>query len=245
MMEMDGWSICVLCCVFANLAFWFASLVNLAVDHLAKNDGPMQTKKLQPKQHLSSRELVDVFLLSAFNMVVVAPYMCCPLFELLWDYLHPDQRLSVSSPFEWKRELAILPFNMLVNEVTFYGAHYALHQPFLYRTIHKVHHRFHAPTAMAAAYAHPLEFIFGNVLCIGLGPILSNAHPYAAFAWFSAAMLSTCKGHSGYNVLNAATHDAHHQYTTYNYGVLHLGDYCMGRGLPDPLKRRNTTQKRV
>ena len=89
---------------------------------------------------------------------------------------------------------------------------------------------------MAAAYAHPLEFIFANVAAIGVGPILTNAHPYTAYTYFALALLSTCKGHSGYDILNAQTHDDHHQYTEFNFGVLHLGDAVMGtsydRGKP-------------
>lgn len=227
----NRFSICETCCIFANVAFWVASIANLIVDELSKTNGYLLSLKLQPKRHLSHRELRDVFLLTVFNMVIVAPFVCCPIFEVLWDNLH-SFRLTVASPFVWKRELLLLPVDMFVNEVTFYAAHYLLHQPLLYSRIHKVHHRFQAPTAMTAAYAHPVEFIFGNVLCIGLGPILTNAHPFTAFFWFSAAMLSTCKGHSGYDWLNAATHDAHHQYTMYNFGVLHFGDYIMGTSLP-------------
>ena len=90
---------------------------------------------------------------------------------------------------------------------------------------------------MAAAYAHPLEFIFGNVLGIGAGPILTNAHPYTAYAWFTLALLSTCKGHSGYDILNARTHDIHHQLTNFNFGVIDLGDYVMGTRNPGNTKR--------
>ena len=211
-------------------------------------------QKLQPTIHLSNVELRNAILLSSLNMLLVAPLICCPIFEIVWNYLHQEDRIqwysssyssnsnlsSTSSShfcWNWKREvLFIWPMNMILNEISFYFVHYVLHHgktatilniPSLYQRIHKVHHTYTSPSAICAAYAHPIEFVFGNVACIALGPIVLNAHPYTCYVWFTLAMLSTCKGHCGYNIFNARTHDLHHQYFHFNYGVLHFGDYLM------------------
>lgn len=57
--------------------------------------------------------------------------------------------------------------------------------------IHKVHHRFPAPTGMASVYAHPVEFCLANVLPIYLGPILANAHPKTCYIWWCMSILGT------------------------------------------------------
>ena len=195
-------------------------------------------QKLQPMIHLSNVELRNAILLSSLNMLLVAPFICCPIFEIVWNYLHQEDRVQLYSSskvcWNWKREvLFIWPMNMILNEISFYFIHYVLHHGTaiinipLYQHIHKVHHTYTSPSAICAAYAHPIEFVLGNVACIALGPIALNAHPHTCYLWFTLAMLSTCKGHCGYNIFNASTHDLHHQYFHFNYGVLHFGDYLM------------------
>lgn len=239
-------SVSLRCALFANVAFWLASLLNFYFDYLSNrivfgSDRQNQIsasggfpRRLQPDRWFSAKDVRDIILLAGFNMIVVAP-LIVPAFELVWDAMYPSPlRLHESDPWVWQRELSRIPLDMLLNETLFYAAHYVLHKStFLYKHVHKVHHRFQNPTSAAAAYAHPIEFIFGNVGAIAAGPILTNAHPYTSYAWFTMAILSTCKGHSGYDILNAKTHDDHHRYTHSNFGVLHLGDFLLKTRLID------------
>ena len=94
--------------------------------------------------------------------------------------------------------------------------------------IHKLHHTFTAPIAVAAAYAHPIEFLFGNLAGVILGPVVANAHPLTAYWWVSFALVNTCGSHSGYVWHGAIGHDLHHEKFNVNFGVLKIFDYFMG-----------------
>jgi sterol desaturase/sphingolipid hydroxylase (fatty acid hydroxylase superfamily) len=80
----------------------------------------------------------------------------------------------------------------------------------LYPRIHKIHHEFKAPIGMASEYAHPLEFIFSNLIPAAAGPALCQSHVFVSWLWFNIALLSiflpkesskdegTITHHSGY-----------------------------------------------
>lgn len=48
---------------------------------------------------------------------------------------------------------------MVLRDTLLYYAHRVLHHPYLYKHLHKVHHQFTAPVALASQYAHPVEHI--------------------------------------------------------------------------------------
>jgi len=238
-------SISLKCCLISNAIFWIASLLGLYADHLSEqNKSSLLARcKLQPHRHLSHDEKKDLLVLTSFNMLFVAVFVCCPLFEWMWNHVQQaggptntntnhHHRLTESDDWVWQEELLYkIPMHIIITEMAFYSFHSLLHSSsWFYRTIHKVHHRFSAPTAMACVYAHPLEFAIGNIGPIYLGPILTNAHPFTCYVvWFPLAMLGTCKGHCGYRIAGQVDHhDDHHLFFNGNYGGLYLSDYLFG-----------------
>lgn len=229
----DDGSVSFRCTVVSNAIFWTLSLLGFYADHLVatKRSSLLARCKIQPRRHLSRRDKLDLALLASFNMLFVSFFVCSPLYERLWTVVRGKFRLMDTDDWNWRHELLVkIPIHAIVADVAFYSIHRLFHaSPLLYRHIHRVHHRFSAPTAMACVYAHPLEFAVGNVLPIYLGPVLTNAHPRTCYLWFFLTMLGTCKGHSGYRIFGLADpHEDHHVSFLCNYGGMYFSDCLFG-----------------
>lgn len=226
-------SVSLKCVLVANVGFWVISFIGLCADSLVASNRSrwLTMAKIRPTKFISGNDRRDLIMLTAFNMLLVAPLISVSFFEMLWDRRNGEHRLTEEDEWVWQTELLEkVPIHFIVTELGFYVVHIFLHsQPILYKHVHKVHHRFQAPTAMACVYAHPLEFLVGNLFPIFLGPILTNAHPFTCYVWFAAAMTSTCKGHSGYRIFGHADyHEEHHLLYNYNYGGMYVLDTLFG-----------------
>lgn len=91
-------------------------------------------------------------------------------------------------------------FCMITEEIWSYFAHRLFHTPTLYK-IHKKHHEYTASIGYSAEYAHPIEFIFVNVIAAGTGPMLlaSKMHSVTLMIWISYRIGDTIDQHSGYD----------------------------------------------
>ena len=184
------------------------------------------------KNYFSAVEWLQAVGVSLVNMLLFSWFSSIPIFQL-----HKYGWLRGSTPItreEDELRLGVEVLNFIVHAIVidawFYWTHVLLHRPYLYRLIHKFHHRFKAPTAVACMYANPLEFCYGNSMGMQLGPALTNCHPYAASFWMAFGLISTSISHSGYRFLGAEGHDQHHEYFDYNFGVGGLMDYLCGTG---------------
>jgi sterol desaturase/sphingolipid hydroxylase (fatty acid hydroxylase superfamily) len=110
-------------------------------------------------------------------------------------------------------------------EVWFYATHRALHTPWLYARVHKVHHRFAYPSAVCGLYAHWLEFALANQLGVVGGPVLVGCHPLTTRVWLSLALANVALSHAGFGF---GDHDAHHETFQSNYGVFGACDKLFG-----------------
>lgn len=142
-----------------------------------------------------------------------------------------------SAPWRATDFLLHFPCYVAIIEVLFYASHRLLHVPALFPWVHKMHHAFTAPFAIAAVYAHPLEHLVSNILSISAGPLVMGSHPISGCLWGLVCILSTTAAHGGFAFdahVSRPQHDVHHQQFDKNYGVGAFlfdrlsGTYCAG-----------------
>lgn len=125
---------------------------------------------------------------------------------------------------------------VVVNEILFFYGHWLFHSSkFLYGHIHKVHHEFKSPTALAAIYCHPVELIVSDFLPLGTGILLFNPNLYVGTVYTMFAVLGTQTHHCGFRWPWIASHgnqpdfhDFHHERFNCNYGNVGLLDMLHG-----------------
>jgi sterol desaturase/sphingolipid hydroxylase (fatty acid hydroxylase superfamily) len=104
------------------------------------------------KSFFTIREWFDAYFVSVTNQIIFSWAATIPAHLLQKSgLLHPGHPTSsLSDAFDLKQALMHLAFCGLFIEVWFFTTHRALHWPPLFKAIHKKHHRFHAPTAVAS-----------------------------------------------------------------------------------------------
>ena len=124
-----------------------------------------------------------------------------------------------------------LLFFLICEDFSFYCTHRLLHTKYLYSKIHKLHHKYRHTVGIASEFAHPIEFVFGNILTTYSGVLIlgRRTHFFTDCVWTFIRIAETTDGHCGYNFpwspyrllpLSAGEdyHNYHHQEFEGNYG---------------------------
>ena len=134
-----------------------------------------QQWRVEPYPEVSSppaKLIQEAFRDHLVNALVLRPllgYFTFPLFA--WCGMHVDAAsLPGLSVLLWH-----LFVSMLIDDAWFYWTHRALHTRWLYRTIHKQHHRFRFTHVLASEFAHPVEDA-SNTIGTMLGPLILGSH---------------------------------------------------------------------
>ncbi len=130
-----------------------------------------------------------------FNHLIVLPVIMIP--NIIFNVC--PYRLEPELPSYWEI-IPQLVFCMLCEDFSFYWSHRFLHSDLLYSKIHKIHHEHKQTCCISSEYAHPLEYIFGNILPTNLGAILLGDRMHYITYIINLTMMvhETHDGHSGY-----------------------------------------------
>ncbi|KAL4873924.1 hypothetical protein BDV12DRAFT_158759 [Aspergillus spectabilis] len=204
------------------LSFWIPSVCYISLDYIFPAFS--QNHKIQPApKQPSKKDIWDCLRVVTRNQLLSSSLHFA---LILLGHGQPSYRISATLPTfpELIRDFILC---LLLREALFYYSHRLLHKPYFYTRIHKLHHRFTAPIALAAQYAHPIEQIFANALPISLPPRLLGSHIMTFWIFLAYELFMTATVHSGYDLFGGKTrmHDSHHEKFNLNYGSIGLCDW--------------------
>ncbi len=178
----------------------------------------------------SQPKLWDKVLKKTLKVLAIDHFAIVPAVLIVQSLQGPKMKTDLQSFPELPTIIFQIIFFALVEDFFFYWTHRLLHHPRLYPYIHKVHHEYNITISLAAEYAHPLEFIFGNLFPVNIGPIIlgSQVHLATYLIWVIVAQMETADQHSGYEFpwspyrlvpfsVSTDYHNFHHSHNVGNY----------------------------
>lgn len=159
----------------------------------------------------------------------------------------------------WRPRWALLPLELLFlviwNDIHFYVIHRALHTPWLYRKVHKVHHRSVTPTPWSTYSFHWVEStLLGSVMVTILWAVSLDVMAILLFPLVSLTLNNLghmnhdlVPGKSTWHLLAASRrHALHHSHVRGNFGFLFpVLDHLLGTAFPAEMEDRPAKQART
>ena len=196
--------------LYSWISFWLTYLIGGCLFY---NDQSV----LQINHSITVKQLLNAIGLNAF-----LTFLCIPLANLVPPIIHVPDTL-----FGYVGRVILA---LMIGDLWFYFTHRLLHHPYLY-FLHKQHHTYVKPHAMAGLYASAFEMLISNHLSMILALRLVECHSIPMLCIESAVVaLNILKSHSGAdNALNGSPHhNLHHEKMNCNYGFSYITDIVFG-----------------
>jgi Delta7-sterol 5-desaturase len=206
--------------------------------------GPLSHKKIQKK----FPKFNDYFREIGFSTVSVIIFSLPPLIMLYNDNIRPYT--TFYKQFDEHSTLYFVlafPLMFLMHDTYFYWAHRLMHNPWLFKKIHLVHHRSTNPSPWAAYAFHPFEAIVESLI-FTIILLTIPVHTIHLMTFFVLSLVYNVYGHLGFEIYpkgfnkhwfgkwinTSVSHNLHHQYFNGNYGLYFtIWDRMMGTMRPD------------
>lgn len=177
--------------------------------------------KIKKIHKYQKRELLKIYIYSIF-WCILFQYSLNYLIFLLYDYIIISKKFSFTNIYQ---ALIIYFFD----DLYFYFYHRMLHEnKFLYKYIHKMHHRSRSPYPINYIYANPLEIFFGTGGIVISILIQGQLYSFSLILYTSIKTIHEIYIHSGlfihkdlyyFDIIGSSIdHDIHHYYLKGNYG---------------------------
>lgn len=212
------------------VVYWVNGLFLLALEHFCSKW--LDTYRIQKELKSHSRPPMGKLIRNvAINTSLV------PLIALVigLNLTFQQSDFTIPGPFEIFLSAIV---GVITNEILFFYGHWMFHaNKFLYGHIHKVHHQFKSPCALAAVYCHPVELVVSDFVPLAAGICLFNTNLYSAAVFTAFAVMGTQTHHCGIRWPWIAGHgnqpdfhDYHHEKFDCNYGNIGFLDALHGTG---------------
>ena len=186
-----------------------------------KKDWPWKSEKKFDKKFKNS------ILISVINNLVLGPIFGLVAVELLGVRFGT----SIADLPSFSTHFFQIIFMIILDDLIFYFSHRTLHTAILYKYIHSWHHDHKNSISLAAQYAHPVEFIFGNLVPTTFGAIVlgKRVHVFTYGCYVIFMVTQSIEAHGGYEFPWGMTHflpfscsvdhhDHHHRVNKGNFG---------------------------
>eukprot|EP01038_Epipyxis_sp_PR26KG_P014976 gene14976-20147_t len=187
----------------------------------------MSKYKIQPNKYPTNDDLIHV----AFY-VIRSQFLVGGLMLFLYYYSQKSFKLQILGTLPHPLVAVLhIGLNALFFEFWYYFSHRLAHHHKYYKYVHKVHHKYEAPFAIMALYAHPVEEIFINFLPALLCPLLLSSHITILWTWLTLIAFSSTRAHCGYSSpwnTSPRSHDLHHRSPHGNFGQFDILDAFCG-----------------
>jgi len=201
-------------------------------------------KKIQakfPKIKDYAREL-------GFSTLSVIIFSVPPLLMLYSDAIRPHTTFYTHIDEHGKLYFTLaFPLMLLIHDTYFYWAHRLMHNRWLFKWVHLVHHRSTNPSPWAAYAFHPLEAIVESLIFV-IFLFTIPVHSIHLMWFFVFSLVYNVYGHLGFEIYpkgfnrhwfgkwmnTSVSHNLHHQFFNGNYGLYFtIWDRFMGTLRPD------------
>ena len=200
------------------IVYWTSSIFFLFFNYYCQSHSIVKYNHMEGKRPVPDiKNIYKAIMLSISNQIISIPVIYFTI-----DKCHNENAYTYVYAY-------ILIFLVLADQ-WFYWIHRLCHyNKIIFKYIHSLHHHWTYPIAVSTLYVHPLEHIIINLGSFLIGPLLFPTSNLCLCIWTAMSTLNSVIAHGGTKIIsNDGTHDLHHRFLIYNFGVLGVSDRMFG-----------------